>query len=175
MTNRQPPVRQSRPVLTFVGVGFVAVGLIISAFFLQDLLRAIPASPARVDGRPIALDGVGLTIFSTSKDAAGSCTATDAQGGPIALQKPARHEQWDAGDALYYVVAHSVEKVPAQTVEIQCTDPDTSYFVGKRHTADVFLKPALSALGAFSVPAVIGAAMITVDQLRRRRARRFVG
>jgi hypothetical protein len=175
MTNVQPPVRRSRPVLTFVGVGFIVVGLIVSAFFVQDLMRAIPSAPARVDGRPIALDGDGLTIFSTSKDAAGSCTAKDADGSPIALEKPSRHEQWDAGDALYYVVAHSVEKVPAQTVTVACTDAGTSYFVGKRHTADVFLKPALSALAAFAVPAVIGAALIIVDQLRRRRARRFVG
>jgi hypothetical protein len=172
MTNWQPPVRQSRPVLTFVGVGFVVAGLIISAFFIQDLLRAIPSSPERVDGRPITLDGVGLTIFSTSKDAAGSCTATDAQGSPIALERPARHEQWDAGDALYYVVAHSVAEVPAQTVAVECADPEAAYFVGRRHTADVFLQPALAALGAFFGPAVIGAVLITVDQVRRRRRAR---
>lgn len=175
MTNVQPPVRRSRPVLTIVGVGLVVVGFIVSAFFRQDLLRAVPSAPARVDGRAVALDGDGLTIFSTTKDAAGSCTAKGADGSPIALQKPSRHEQWDAGGALYYVVAHSVDKVPAQTVIVACTDAGTSYFVGKRHTADVFLKPALSALAAFFVPAVIGAALIAVDQIRRRRARRFVG
>ncbi|WP_350278033.1 hypothetical protein [Kribbella sp. HUAS MG21] len=172
MTNWQAPVRQSRPVLTFVGVGLVVVGLVISAFFLQDLLRALPSSPTRVDGRPVTLDGAGLTIFSTTKNATGSCTATDAQGSPIALEKPSRHEQWDAGDALYYVVAHSVAEVPAQTVTVACTDTEAAYFVGRRHTADVFLKPALSALVAFFVPAAIGAGLIAVDQVRRRRRAR---
>ncbi|MGW7680490.1 hypothetical protein ACWGID_07100 [Kribbella sp. NPDC054772] len=163
-------MRTSRPVLTYVGAAFVAAGLLVAMYFIQQLTGAIPGSPTRIDGRPIAIDGVGLTIFSTTKNAAQSCTAHDARGTAIDLKPPARHEQWDDAGDLYYVVAHSVDKVPAQTVEVACTG-EATYFVGRRHTADVFLKPAASALAAFFIPGAIGAALIVVDQVRRRRRR----
>src|SRR5215470_10077191 len=158
----QRPPKAPRPVLTFLGVGFVAVGLVVSAFFMMQLMKALPGSPTPVNGRPVALDGVGFTIFSTDRDAGQSCTAKGADGNEIALEEPSRHEQWDDAGDLYYVVAHSVEKVPAQTIEVACTNTEARYYVGRRHTADVFLKPALSAVGSFFVPAGIGAALIIV-------------
>jgi len=156
-------------VPTFVGVGLVVVGLVVGGLFVVQLVRALPGAPVPVDGRPVVLDGVGLTVFSRERGAAQSCTAKGADGNEIALRAPARHEQWDDGGDLYYVVAHSVEEVPAQTVEVVCTNTEARYYVGRRHTADVFLAPALKALGAFFVPAAIGAGLIVVDQVRRRR------
>ena len=55
--------------LTIVGAGIVVVGLVVSGFFMVQLLGEIPGSPVRVDGRPVVLERVGLTIFSTDRDA----------------------------------------------------------------------------------------------------------
>lgn len=169
MTTWQPQAKAPRPVLTFVGVGAVVVGLMVSAVFVVQLMRVLPGAPVPVDGRPVRLDGVGLTVFSTDRNAGQSCTAKGAEGNEIALKAPSRHEQWDDAGDRYYVVAHSVQKVPAQTVEVVCANTEARYYVGRRHTADVFLTPALKAVTAFFVPAAIGAGLIIVDQLRRRR------
>ncbi|MEU4286731.1 hypothetical protein AB0E63_00795 [Kribbella sp. NPDC026596] len=136
---------------------------------MVQLLGNIPGSPARVDGRPVGLERVGLTIFSTDRDAVQSCTAKDASGNEIALEVPSRHEQWDDAGDLYYVVAHSVERVPAQTVQVVCTDQNTSYFVGQRQSADMFVGPLVRTLGSFFGPAAIGVVLIVIDQVRRRR------
>ena len=100
----------------------MAVGLVVSGFFMMQLMQAVPGSPTPVDGRPVRLDGVGLTVFSTTRDAGQSCTAKGADGNEIALEEPSRHEQWDDAGDLYYVVAHSVDEVPAQTVEVVCAN-----------------------------------------------------
>jgi hypothetical protein len=73
---------------------------------------------------------------------------------------------------MYYVVAHSVEEVPAQTVEVRCTNERATYFAGRRHTAATFFGPALSGLGAFAVFGALGTALIVIDQVRRKRAPR---
>ncbi|TCO40537.1 hypothetical protein EV646_11778 [Kribbella antiqua] len=155
-----------------VGAFVVAFG--VSGFFIVRLLGVIPGAPARVDRGPVQLDGVGLTIFSTTRNAGQTCTAKDASGAEIALKEPSRSEKWDRGSAVYYVVAHSVHKVPAQTVEVSCTNQDVKYFVGRRHTAEVFAVPALSAVASFTFFVAVGALLIVVDQRHRRRATRPV-
>ena len=104
MTTWQPR-SETPPVLTVVGAGIVALGLVVSGYFLMQLMQAIPGSPTPVDGRPVRLDGVGLTVFSTSRSAGQSCTAKGADGNEIALKAPSRHEQWDDAGDRYYVVA----------------------------------------------------------------------
>jgi hypothetical protein len=170
MTHWQQAPERPRPVLTIVGAGIVAVGIVVSGFFMVQLVRGMPGSPAPVDGEPVVLQRVGLTIFSTDRDAVQSCTAKDASGNEIALEVPARHEQWDDAGDMYYVVAHSVERVPAQIVQVACTEENTSYFVGQRQSADMFVGPLARTLGSFFVPAVIGVVLIVIDQVRRRRS-----
>jgi hypothetical protein len=118
---------------------------------------------------PVHLDGVGLTIFASERGADRTCTAKDASGREIALQAPSRSEKWDDASDVYYVVAHSVEKVPAQTVEVTCADQSATYFAGRRHTAEVFLGPALTALASFGVLGALGTILIVVGQVRRKR------
>lgn len=157
------------PVLTLVGSGIVAVGIVVSGFFMMEIVRNIPNSPTAVDGRPVALDRVGLTIFSTAQGAEQSCTAKDASGNEIALEVPSWQEKWDDAGDLYYVVAHSTTRVPAQTVTVACTDENTSYFVGQRQSADMFVGPLVRIFASFFAPAAIGVVLIVVDQVRRRR------
>ena len=172
MTHWQPATKATRPVLTLVGAALVAVGLVVSGFFMMQMLRDFPESPTPVDGSPVAFERVGLTIFSTDPHAAQSCTAKDASGNDIALKRPSRGEKFDDAGDLYYVVAHSVERVPAQTVQVVCTDEGANYFVGQRQSADMFVGPLVRTLGSFFGPAAIGVVLIVVDQVRRRRRAR---
>ncbi|MFI6680890.1 hypothetical protein [Kribbella sp. NPDC050470] len=154
--------------LTWAGAGCLVLAFVISGFFGVQLMRAIPGTPAPIGDGPVRLDGEGLTIFASERGAGQSCTATDASGTAIALQAPSRSEQFDDAGDLYYVVAHSVEKVPAQAVEVVCTNESATYFVGRRHTAATFMVPALSAVGSFFVLAAIGAVLIVVGQRKKR-------
>ncbi|WP_433167003.1 hypothetical protein [Kribbella sp. CA-247076] len=156
--------------LGWIGVGCCVVAFVVSGYFLVQLMGTVPGSPAPVTDGPVRLDEPGLTIFASDRDALQSCTAKDASGTSIPLKEPSRSEQWDDAGDVYYVVAHSVQEIPAQTVEVTCTDQNASYYVGRRHTADVFLGPALSALGSFFGLGALGAALIVIDQLRRKRA-----
>ncbi|WP_132210896.1 hypothetical protein [Kribbella steppae] len=158
--------------LSWIGIGCFVVAFVVSGFFLVQLLRTIPGTPAPVDQGPVQLDGVGLTIFASERGAGQSCTAKDASGAPIALTEPSRSEQFDDAGDVYYVVAHSVEKVPAQAVEVSCTDQSATYFAGRRHTAATFLGPAFAALGSFALFGALGTVLIVVDQARRKRAPR---
>lgn len=156
----------------WIGVGCCVLAFVVSGYFLVQLMSNLPGAPKPVADGPVPLDGTGLTIFASAKGAAQSCTAKDASGTAIALRKPSRSEQFDDAGDVYYVVAHSVEEIPAQTVEVDCTDQNATYFVGRRHTAGTFLVPALSAVGSFFGLAALGAALIVVDQVRRKRAPR---
>jgi len=158
--------------LGWAGVGCFVLAFVVSGFFGIQLVRNIPGAPAPIGDGPVPLDGTGLTIFASEEGAGQTCTAKDASGAAIALKEPSRSEQFDDAGDLYYVVAHSVEKIPAQTVEVICTNQSATYFAGRRHTADTFLVPALSAVGSFFVLAALGAALIVVDQVRRKRAPR---
>jgi hypothetical protein len=156
--------------LTWVGIACLVLAFVVSGFFGVQLVRSIPGAPTPVDGRPVRLDGVGLTIFASEKGAGQSCTAKDASGHAIALREPSRSEQFDDAGDVYYVVAHSVEEVPAQTVQVACANQEVSYFAGRRHTAGTFLGPALTAVGAFFVFGAIGTVLIIVGQRKRNPA-----
>ncbi len=158
--------------LGWAGIGCFVLAFVVSGYFVVQLVGAIPGAPTPVGNGPVRIDGVGLTIFSSEKGAGQSCTAKDASGTAIALEEPSRSEQWDDAGDVYYVVAHSVDEVPAQTIEVVCTNESATYFVGRRHTAGIFLGPALTGVGAFAVFGALGTVLIVVDQLRRKRAPR---
>jgi hypothetical protein len=158
--------------LGWAGIGCFVLAVVVSGYFVVQLVGAIPGAPTPIANGPVQLDGVGLTIFAAEKGAGQSCTAKDASGTAIALTEPSRSEQWDDAGDMYYVVAHSVEEVPAQTVEVRCTNESATYFAGRRHTAATFLGPALSGLGAFAVFGALGTVLIVIDQVRRKRAPR---
>jgi hypothetical protein len=159
--------------LSWIGIGCFVVAFAVSGFFLVQLLRVMPGAPAPIDQGPVRLDGPGLTIFSTERSALQSCTAKDASGAEIAMREPSRTEKFDDAGDVYYVVAHSVEEVPAQTVEIVCTDQNATYFAGRRHTPGTFMVPALAALGSFALFGALGTVLIVIDQTRRKRAPRL--
>ncbi|MEU4602715.1 hypothetical protein AB0F43_07035 [Kribbella sp. NPDC023972] len=152
--------------VTWVGVGCLVLAFVVSGFFVLQLVRSIPGAPTPIDGGPVRLDGVGLTIFASERGAGQTCTAKDANGRAIALKEPSRSEKFDNGD-VYYVVAHSVEKIPAQTVDVVCTNQSATYFAGRRHTAETFLGPALTALGSFVLFGALGTVLIVVAQRKR--------
>jgi hypothetical protein len=153
--------------VTWAGVGCVVLAFVVSGFFVLQLVRSIPGAPTPIDGGPVRLDGVGLTIFASKRGAGQTCTAKDASRRAIALKEPSRSEKFDDGGDIYYVVAHSVEKVPVQTVEVACTDQTVTYFAGRRHTAQTFLGPALAGLGSFTVLSALGAVLVAIGQRKR--------
>lgn len=157
--------------LGWIGIGCFVLAFVVSGFFGVRLAGNIPGAPTPVADGPVQLDGVGLTIFATDQGAGQTCTAKDASGTAIALKEPSRSEKFDDGGDVYYVIAHSVEKIPAQTVEVSCTNQSATYFAGRRHTAETFLGPALAALGSFVLFGALGTVLIVVDQVRRKRAR----
>jgi hypothetical protein len=157
--------------LGWVGIGCFVLAFVVSGFFGVRLAGTIPGAPTPIADGPVRLDGVGVTIFSTDRGAGQTCTAKDASGTAIALKEPSRSEKFDDGGDVYYVIAHSVEKVPAQAVEVTCTNESATYFAGRRHTAETFLGPALAALGSFVLFGALGTALIVVDQVRRKRSR----
>jgi hypothetical protein len=171
MTNYPAAGKTPRRPLLWIGISCFVVAFAVSGVFLVKLLGVMPASPQRVGEGPVQLDGEGLTVFASQRGADADCRATDATGGDIPLQRPSRSEQWDDGGQTYYVVAHSVNKVPAQAVAVDCEGAaEVTYFVGRRHTLGTFLPLALAALGSFSVFAAAGLILIIVDSVRRRRA-----
>ncbi|TDD27752.1 hypothetical protein E1218_09535 [Kribbella turkmenica] len=158
--------------LGWIGIGCCVLALVVSGYFVVRLTGTIPGAPTPVGNGAVSLDGPGLTIFAAERGAGQPCTAKDANGTAITLEEPSRSEQWDVAGEVYYVVAHSVHEIPAQSVEVTCAGTSTTYYAGRRHTADVFLGPALSAAGSFLGLAALGAALIVVDQARRKRALR---
>jgi hypothetical protein len=153
--------------VTWIGVSCLVLAFVVSGFFVLQLVRSIPGAPTPIDGGQVRLEGVGLTIFASERGAGQTCTAKDASGRAIALKEPSRSEKFDDGGDVYYVLAHSVEKVPAQTVEVVCTDRSTTYFASRRHTAQTFLGPALAGLGSFAVLGALGIVLIIVGQRKR--------
>jgi hypothetical protein len=173
MTGYQGQPRPQSRVLIRAAVACFVVGMVVGGVFSWKLAGKVPGEPVAIDGGTVRLDGEGLTVFASRRVPDPNCKATDESGVDIPLKKPSRSEQWSVGGDIYYIVVHSVNKVPPQAVEVQCVDEtSTTYYVGRRQTFGTFLPLGLAAVGSFGFFFVIGTTLIIIDTRRRKRASR---
>ncbi|WP_145807440.1 hypothetical protein [Kribbella amoyensis] len=168
MTTPPVPPKPRRPLIGIAVACFLA-GLVVSGFFIYLLVSNLPSVPTRLGDSPVRLERAGLTVFASQPALSVTCKATDESGADIPLRKPDRSEQYALETKTFYVVAHSVDKVPPQSVQVRCPDSDVAFYVGQRHTMGTFMIPALGAVGSFGLFLVIGVVLIVLDRRQTRR------
>ncbi|WP_237706747.1 hypothetical protein [Kribbella flavida] len=168
----QPPA--PKRTLTRLAIASFVVGLVLSAFFVWRVVDSVPSTPSRISEGPVQLKSDGLTVYSSVPVLVPTCTAKDASGADIPLERPSGSQEFTVNGKTWYVVAQSVDKVPAQEVVVDCQDDQTSatYYAGPKLALGTFISSVLLGIGSFLLFFVIGVVLLVVDNVKRRRARR---
>ncbi|MGC4942652.1 hypothetical protein [Kribbella sp. DT2] len=167
------PVAPKR-TLTWIAVGCFVLGLVLSGIFAVRVVQNVPKVPTRVDGGTVRLTDEGLTVYSTVPTLIPPCTAKDASGADIPMERVNGSQQISLNGDTWYVVAQSVRKVPAQEVVVDCDTAGTAgtFYAGPKLALASFVGSVLLAIGSFVLLFLIGIVLIIVDNVRRRRARK---
>ncbi|WP_432946533.1 hypothetical protein ACQPXM_08485 [Kribbella sp. CA-253562] len=174
MTSHPGGPAAPKRTLTWVAVGCFVLGLVLSGIFVIRLVQNLPEAPERVDGGPVRLTSDGLTVYSSVPTLLPPCTAKDASGTDIPLERVKGSQEITLNGDTWYVVAQSVDKVPAQEVVVSCESPGTaaSFYAGPKLALGSLVVSVLLAIGSFLLFFLVGIVLIIVDNVRRRRARK---
>ncbi|GAB3833154.1 hypothetical protein [Kribbella italica] len=167
------PVAPKR-TLTWIAVGCFVLGLVLSGIFVVRLVQNLPKAPTRVDGGTVQLTADGLTVYSTVPALIPPCTAKDASGADIPMERVKGSQQITVNDDTWYVVAQSVGKVPPQEVVVDCDSAGAggTFYAGPKLAIASLVVSVLLAIGSFLFFFLIGIVLIIVDNVRRRRVRK---
>jgi hypothetical protein len=171
----QPGVpRPKKSVLPAIAIGCFVVGAVLVGFFVWRIVVTAPRTPQPVESGRVELKEKGLTIYSSVPVLAPPCKAQDADGNDVPLKHPSGSETITINGDSWYVVARSVDTVPAGVYSISCTDDETSatYAAGPKSSVASFV---LSILGTiFSLLIFVGLGVVflviwLVGKSRRNR------
>src|SRR5262245_56388639 len=122
----QPAPPAPKRILTWIAVACFAIGLVLTAFFVVRIVQTAPRTPQSIEGGVVHLKKEGLTIYASVPVLTPPCEAKDAAGNDVPLKKPTGSENITINGETWYVVARSVDTVPAGAYSISCTDSETS-------------------------------------------------
>ena len=160
--------------LTWIAIACFVFGLGLTGLFVNRIVRTAPSSPQPVEQGTIHLTKVGLTVYASVPVLRPPCEVRDPNGAVLTLQEPSASETITINSETWYVVARTVDHVPPGDYTVSCTDDVTSavYAAGPRSTLVDFAVSILAAIGSVLFFSVLGASLLTVNIVRRRRANR---
>ncbi|WP_406047836.1 hypothetical protein [Kribbella sp. NBC_00889] len=163
-----------KKTLTWIAIACFAIGAVLTLFFVWRIVETVPESPQSVAGGVVHLKEEGLTIYSSVPVLNPPCEAKDASGGAVPLKAPTGSEQITINDETWYVVARSVDTVPAGDYSISCTDDTTgaTYAAGPKSSVVAFVLSIFGAIGSFLIFFILGGVLLTIGAVRNRRRNR---
>jgi len=171
---------QAAPVkrtLTWIAIACFVIGAVLTGFFVWRIVATVPRSPQPIASGAVHLDKDGLTIYSSVPVPAPPCEAKDSSGADVPLKSPSGSETITINGDSWYVVARSVDTVPAGDYSVSCSDDESpaTYAAGPRMSVGAFVLSIFGAIGSFLVFFVLGAVLLTIGIVRNRRRNRPAG
>jgi hypothetical protein len=160
--------------LTWIAIACLVFGLGLTGLFVNRIVRTAPSSPQPVEQATIHLTKVGLTVYASMPVRRQPCEVRDPNGAVLTLQEPTASETITINSETWYVVARTVDHVPPGDYSVSCTDDETNavYAAGPRSTLGDFAVSILAAVGSLLFFSTLGASLLIVSIVRRRRANR---
>lgn len=157
---------------TVVAVGLLAMGLVLTGFFLWKAIDNRPGTPKPITAGPVRLDREGLTVYASQPMLQASCQATDSNGTAIPLSRPLGSETITINSKSWYVVLRSVEPVPSGQYSVSCASASAATFgVGPRSSVLGFVGAIFGAIGSFLFFGLAGVLILVIAGVKRRRAK----
>jgi len=165
---------RSKMTLIWVAIASFVAGLALTGFFVVRIVATAPTTPKPIESGVVHLKDEGLTIYSSVPVPRPPCEAKDSGGGNVPLEVPRGSEQITINNETWYVVARSVDAVPAGDYSISCRDDETaaSYFAGPRMSVMAFVLSIFGVIGSLLVFGILGAVLLTVGLVKNRRRNR---
>ena len=160
--------------LTWLAVAAFVIGLGLTGFFVYRIVTTAPRTPEPIGEGVVHLDKEGLTIYSSVPVLLPPCEAKTADGADVPLKPVTGSEQITVNSDTWYVVARSVETVPAGDYSISCTDDETgaTYFAGPKMSVLAFVVSILGTVFSFLIFLGLGITFLTVAAVKNRRRNR---
>lgn len=157
--------------LTWIAIACFAIGAVLTGFFVYRIIATAPRTPQPIENGVVHLTREGLTIYASVPVLTPPCEAKDADGDDVTLRKPTGSENITINGDTWYVVARSVDSVPAGDYSISCTDDESSatYAAGPRSSVVAFVLAILGTVFSFLVFLGLGILLLVIDVVRRRR------
>jgi hypothetical protein len=171
----QPPA--AKKTLIWIAIACFVIGVVLTGFFVWRIVVTAPRSPQPIESGVIHLAKDGLTIYSSVPVPTPPCKAQDSAGTDVPLKPPTGSETITINGETWYVVARSVDPVPAGDYSISCTDDQTSatYAAGPAMSVGKFVLSIFGAIGSFLIFFITGAVLLTVGVVKNRRRNRPAG
>jgi len=168
------PVPQKKKTLTWIAIACFVVGLGLTGFFTYRIVETAPRTPQPIETGAVTLEKEGLTIYASVPVPTPPCTAKDSGGADVPLEKPTGSEQITINSETWYVIARSVDPVPAGEYSISCTDDETgaTYAAGPRMSVGAFVVAILGTVFSFLIFVGLGVVFLVVGAVRNRRRNR---
>ena len=124
----------------------------LTGFFTYRIVATAPRTPEPIEAGVVQLDKEGLTVYASVPVLTPPCQAKDSSGADVPLKAPTGSEQITVNSETWYVVARSVDPVPAGDYSISCTDDETgaTYAAGPRMSVVAFVVSIFGAIGSFA-------------------------
>jgi hypothetical protein len=137
-----------RKTLLWGAIACFVAGLALTGLFVVRTVHGIPQEPQWADSGEIHLDSVGLTVYSSIPVLRAPCDVRNADGIVLELRPPDTAERLTVGDSTWFVVARTLDHVPAGDYTANCDDPKTDavYAIGPRATDTDFAYSVLMAI-----------------------------
>ncbi|MEV5965901.1 hypothetical protein AB0L70_29300 [Kribbella sp. NPDC051952] len=166
-----PPAPAKKKTLTWIAIACFVIGAGLAGFFVYRIVATAPRTPLSIESGVVHLNKEGLTIYASIPVPTPPCEAKDSSGADVALKEPTGSEQITINDETWYVVARSVDVVPAGDYSISCTDDQTAatYAAGPRSSVVGFVVSIFGAIGSLLVFGILGAVLLTIGIVRNRR------
>jgi cell division septation protein DedD len=172
----QPGVpRPKRSVLPAIAIGCFVVGAVLVGFFVWRIVVTAPRAPQPIESGRVELKDEGLTIYSSVPVLAPPCKAQDADGNDVPLKHPTGSETITINGDSWYVVARSVDTVPAGVYSISCTDDESSatYAAGPKSSIVSFVLSILGTIFSFLIFVGLGVVFLIIWLVRKSRRNRL--
>ncbi|HWD78870.1 MAG TPA: hypothetical protein VG497_08310 [Kribbella sp.] len=171
------PGAPKKSILPMIGIACFVVGALLAGFFAWRIVVTAPRTPQPIENGRVHLKREGLTIYSSIPVLGPPCTAQDANGNVVPLNKQTGSETITINGNSWYVVARSAKAVPAGDYSISCTDDETSatYAAGPRWSVLAFVVSILGTVFSLLIFIGLGVVFLAVGLVRRNRNRRPPG
>lgn len=165
------PAPAKKKTLTWIAIACFVIGAGLTGFFVYRIVATAPRSPLSIESGVVHLDKEGLTIYASVPVPTPPCEAKDSTGADVPLEKPTGSEEITINDDTWYVVARSVDAVPAGDYSISCTDDQTpaTYAAGPKSSVVAFVLSIFGAVGSFLIFGILGVVLLTIGIVRNRR------
>lgn len=169
---QQPPA--PKKTLTWLAIACFVIGTVLGGFFVWQIVKNVPSSPQPIGNGAVHLEKEGLTVYASQPVLSPPCEAKDASGADVPLKPPSGSESITINDETWYAVSRSARLVPPGDYVVSCTDDETNatYAVGPNMSVAGMVGSIFGAVLSFLVFFILGAVLLGVGAVKRRRANR---